>query len=285
MARTSLEIKASITNDFINRPEIIALYGLVPGQTFEQQFSVASLENQFFDTVANDMAVHEQLVEANTLNSKLHTVNWYKKTAMSFLDGLPLVWITDDQFGYDLSGVTDADIRQIIDRCAVLPSNGRLVIKIATDNGGVIEPLTTAQLNRFIAYMNLVKDAGTNLVFVNDPGDKLKIEAVIQVDIATIDLDTGRLLSVPGSVFPVRDAIDNYLKNLEFNGAVVRTFLEDAIQAAPGVKNLRIDNLQSKFAGFSFTDIADGRIPNAGYFVLDNTDIILTYTANELSSY
>jgi len=56
MARTSTEIKASITTDFISRPEIIAKYDLIPGQTFEQQFSVASFESILFDTIANDIA-------------------------------------------------------------------------------------------------------------------------------------------------------------------------------------------------------------------------------------
>ena len=95
MARTSTEIKASIAANFISRPEIIAKYGLIPGQTFDEQFSTASFENILFDCIANDVSIHEQLVETNAINSKYSTVRWYKSSALNFLDGLPLVWLDD----------------------------------------------------------------------------------------------------------------------------------------------------------------------------------------------
>lgn len=282
MGRTAAaQIKQAIGADFVARPEIIAMYGLTPGLTFEEQFSTASFENILFDCLANDMAIHEQLVEANSLNSIYSTLAWYKNTALSFLDGLPLVW-TNDHFDYDLTGVTDAAARKIISRCAVLSSNGRLVFKIATDVAGVTQPLTSQQLTRFQAYMQLVKGAGDVLAFVNDPGDDLKVTLTVQVDVTQIDLETGKLLSVTDPVYPVKDAINNYLGNLEFNGALTRTFFTDAIQKAIGVKNLRFDLLQSKFSGFSFTDIGDSRIPNAGYFVIAPADLTINYTGDEL---
>ena len=281
MARTATEIKNAIAADYISRPAIIAKYGLVPGQTFDQQFSTAAVENILFDCIANDMAVHEQLVETNALNSKYSTVAWYKQTALSFLDGLPLVWL-DDHYSYDLTNVTDADSRKIITRCAVLPNNGRLVIKVATDVAGVTQPLTSPQQLRFVNYMELIKEAGDNIVYVNDPGDDLNISLTVQVDVSQIDLTTGKLLSVSTDTYPVKEAISNYLANLSFNGALVRNFFIDSIQGALGVKNLRVDVLQSKFSGFSFTDINDSRIPNSGYFVIDPANLIINYTDNEL---
>ena len=281
MARTSAEIKASIAADFISRPEIIAKYELIPGQTFDQQFSTASLENILFDCLANDMVIHEQLVETNAINSKYSTVRWYKNSALNFLDGLPLVWL-DDHYGYDLTNVTDVVTRQIITRCAVLPSNGRLVMKIATDVAGVTQALTGAQLIRFQSYINLIKEAGDLISFVNEPGDNLKVGLTVQVDVNQIDLSTGQLLSVTDTVFPVKEAIAGYLANLEFNGALVKTYFTDAIQKAVGVKNLRFDDLQSKFAGFSFTPIEDSRIPHSGYYIIDPSDLIINYTGNEL---
>ena len=284
MARTSTEIKASITTDFISRPEIIAKYDLIPGQTFEQQLSVASFESILFDTIANDMAIHEQLVETNALNSRVPTTAWYKATAESFLDGLPLVWI-NNQYDYDLTSVTDAASRKIITRCAVLPANGTIVMKVATDVAGVTQALNSGQLLRFENYIQLKQEAGDVIVFINEDGDNLKLSLTVQVDVSQIDLTTGKLLSVTGDVYPVKDAIKNYLANLSFNGALIRTFLMDAIQEAVGVKNLRFDVLQSKFGGFSFVDIGDGKIPHAGWFKLDDADLTINYIGNELSNY
>ena len=50
--RTYTEIKNSITQSFITKPEIIEKYGLIDGQTFEAQFSLVSFENILFSVIA-----------------------------------------------------------------------------------------------------------------------------------------------------------------------------------------------------------------------------------------
>lgn len=282
MARDRKAIKKEMTDAFISDPNVIAKYGLVEGLTFEEQFSLVSIENNWFDNISFAIYNHEQIVSQNAQNSRPHTIRWYKEQAEAFLDGLPLVWL-DGQFQYDLSTVTDADVRQIIDRCAILESNdGELVIKVATDNAGVIEPLTGPQLLRFQAYMQLIKDAGNSLVFVNQSADKLKITLTVQVDVSIIDLANGRLLSTTDVVYPVKDAIASYLDNLEFNGAFVKTFFIDSIQKAVGVINPVIDVLQWKYAGFDFVDFNQRKVPEAGYFKIDDVDLTINYVGNDL---
>jgi hypothetical protein len=282
MARDRKTIKKELTDAFISDPNVIAKYGLDTALDFEQQFSLVSVENLWFDAVSFGIYNHELIVSKNAQNSRPHTIQWYRDQAMSFLDGLSLQWI-DGQFKYDLTGVLDAELRKIIKRCAVLESNdGQLVIKVATDNSGNIEPISNAQLIRFSAYMNLIKDAGNSLVFVNEEADNLKVTLTVQVDALIIDLTTGQLLSSTAASFPVKDAINSYLANLEFNGAFVRTFFIDSIQQAVGVKNLNIDSLQWKYASFSFVDIGNRKVPEAGYFKIDDVDLTINYIANEL---
>lgn len=273
-----------MTTAFITNATIISMYELDVEKTFEQQFSIVSLENIIFSIIAYVIFVHEQIVSTNAENSRPHNVPWYLATAKAFLDGLPLVW-QDGQFKYDLTGVTDADERQIIDRCAVLESaDGDLVLKIATDNGGVIEPLTSEQFTRFVAYMNLVKDAGNRLRFVNQPADLLKLNLTIYVDPLIIDLTTGKQLNVDGDVHPVKEAINTYLANLEFNGAYVKTYLQDALQKATGVKLPLINSVEWKFAGFSFVTIGEIKIPEAGYFKINEEDLTINYIAYDLAT-
>ncbi len=220
---------------------------------------------------------HEKIVSKNAENSRPHTIRWYREMCLNFLDGLPLVW-KDGQFKYDLTNVTDADVRQIIDRCAILESNnGELVIKIATDIGGVLQPLTAPQLIRFKGYLQQIKDAGNRLRFINQPPDLLKINLTVKVDPLIIDLQTGQLLSSTTLVFPVKNAIDKYLANLEFNGAFVREFFRDELQRAEGVKLPIINDLKSQFAGFPFVPIAESKVPEAGYFAINNTDLTIVY--------
>jgi hypothetical protein len=223
--------------------------------------------------------LHEQIVSKNAENSRPHTIRWYREQCLNFLDGLPLVW-KDGQFKYDLTNVTDAPERKIIDRCAVLESNnGELVIKIATSTGGALSPITADQLLRFKAYVQQIKDGGNRMRFVNTTGDVLKIDLTVYVNPLMIDLATGRQLNAVGDVFPVKDAINRYLENLEFNGAFYKTFLIDAVQKAEGVKLPIVNILQSKFSVFDFVNIVEWKVPESGYFTIADADLTINYLA------
>lgn len=228
--------------------------------------------------------LHEKIVEANAENSRPHNIPWYKEQCLNFHDGLPLVW-KDGQFKYDLTGVSDAEERKIIDRVAVLESNdGELVIKIATDNAGSIEPVTAPQLVRFTAYMQQIKDAGNQLRIINQTPDLLKITLTVYVDPLVIDLVTGKLLTVAEEVYPVKQAVDDYLANLEFNGAFVREFLRDKMQSASGVKLPIINDVQWKYSTFPFASINQWKVPEAGYFKIETGDLVINYEAYDLAN-
>jgi hypothetical protein len=283
MARDRKTIKKELTDAFISDPAVIAKYGLDPLLDFEQQFSLVSVENLWFDNVSFGIYNHELIVSQNAKNSRPHTIQWYREKAMTFLDGLPLQWI-DGQFQYNLTGITDIEARRVIDRCAVLESNnGELVIKVASDNDGILEPLANPQLVRFEAYLKQIKDAGNRIRVINSFPDSLKISLTVYVDPLIIDLQTGRLLSTPEDIYPVKDAINSYLDNLEFDGAFVKTFFQDYLQKATGVKLPIIDELKTQFLGFPFEPIVEFSLPNSGYYKIDDINLTINYTANELA--
>ena len=229
--------------------------------------------------------IHERIVSTNAANSRPHNLLWYREKVYEFRDGLQLQWI-NGQFTYDLTGVADAEDRLIIKRRSVLESNdGELVIKIATDNGGSIEPVSNPQLVRFTEYMNLIKDAGNRLRIINQPGDLLKITITAYVDVSIIDLATGKLLNVTEDIYPVVDAVENYLANLEFNGAFFKAFLQSNIEKASGVYLPLIDDVQWRFAAFPFAAIGEHKIPEAGYFKINPDDLTINYlNKNELAN-
>jgi hypothetical protein len=277
MARDRKTIKKELTDAFISDPTIIALYGLVSGQTFEEQFSLVSVENVWFDNISLAIYEHEQIVATNALNSRPHNLSWYLEKCKNFHDGLELVWL-DGQFQYDLTSVLDAEERKIIDRVAVLESSdGELVVKVATDNAGNIEPLSAPQLLRFTNYLRLIKDAGNRIRIINQEADKLKLTLDVYVDVSIIDLATGQLLNTDEVVYPVEEAINNYLSNLEFNGAFVKEFLKNEIQKASGVKLPLIQSLEWQYATFPFITIAEWKVPEAGYFKIEPTDLTINY--------
>ncbi|AXG70423.1 hypothetical protein KORDIASMS9_02663 [Kordia sp. SMS9] len=234
--------------------------------------------------VSYSIWLHEQIVEENAENSRPHTLRWYREQALSFLDGLQLVWL-DGQFQYDTSDVEDVEARRVIHRCAVLESvDGDLIFKIATTNNDELQPLADDVLSRFEVYINLIKDGGNSLIVINRPADLLKIQMTVYVDPQVIDLTTGQLLSVNGSevVKPVENAVDTYLANLEFNGAFVVEYFRDAIQKAEGVKLPSIENIQWKYAGLPFVSVALWQIPDAGYFKVE--DLMINYIPYDLEA-
>lgn len=283
MARDRKTIKKELTDAFISDPVVIEKYGLDPLLDFEQQFSLVSIENLWFDNISFGIYNHELIVTQNAQNSRPHTIQWYRDQALSFHDGLELQWI-DGQFQYNFTGVTDVAERKIIDRCAVLESNnGELVVKIATNNNEIIEPVNSAQLLRFSTYMQQIKDAGNRLRIVNQAPDSLKIELTIYVDPLIIDLSTGQLLNTSNVIFPIKDSIKDYLSNLEFNGAFVREYFRDNLQKADGVKLPIINLLQSQYSGFSFVNIEEWTLPQSGYFTIMDNNLTINYLSNELA--
>lgn len=265
MARTLEDIEVQIYDRLASIP---ILGGLLI------DMSKSSVFGTWINTVAFAIWSHEQIVEANAENSRPHTLRWYQEQAYDFRDGLELLWI-DGQFQYDTEGVDDLEERQIIDRCAVLEStDGELIIKIATELNDIVQPITDDQLLRFTSYMNQIKDAGNRLVIINRPPDQLKITLKVYVDEQIINLSDGVLLSNPTpDVKPVEDAVYEHLRNLEFNGALVKEFLRDTIQKAKGVKLPEIESLQWKYAGLPYQEVESWQIPDAGYFEIDELTI------------
>jgi len=272
MARSKKEIKKLITDEFISKPEIIAKYGLTPGNTFEQEFSLVSLENIIFDIIAFFMMVHEQIVSLNAANTRPQNIPNYKAMVMSYLDGLPIIW-KDGQYQFDTTGVTDVEALKIIKRCAVISTSSGILVKIAGASG----PLTNDQATAVLYYIDKNTQPGVRVTLVNKDADNLKADIDVYVDPLVIDLATGKLKNATEDTFPVLEAIDNYLANLEFNGAFVRNKFEAQLEAAAGVKLIDITLLQWKYESLPFGDAGIYRISNSGSFKFDPADLTINY--------
>jgi uncharacterized protein with PQ loop repeat len=218
-----------------------------------------------------------QIVNKNALNSRPQNLPNFRQTILNFRDGLNLVW-KDGAFNYDLTGVADAEERLIIDRCAVLESNdGELVVKVATDNAGALEPITEPQKTRLLDYIRQIKVPGVRIRLINEVADRLKIDLTVYVDPLIIDLNDGKLLNTTETIYPVSDAINDYLANLEFNGAFVNDFFRSKIKEAEGINLAVIDLIQWKYASFPFISFNEFKVPESGYFKIEETDLTINY--------
>ena len=225
---------------------------------------------------------HRADIDKRLAELKPHTARWYRSKALAFQYGFDLL---PDSDKFNNQGHTEEAIEasKIVKYSAVIESKneGRLIVKIAGEQGDTLQPITDAQKQAFEAYLQEIKDAGVRLSVVNYQPDVLHLQMKIIYDPLVLD-SNGQ--SIIHATKPVETAIKDYLKRLPFNGELVLAHLIDVLQQAEGVRIPHLVLAQSKniTSGGSYGDfetIEISKIPTAGYFTIDNFNDI-TYVSN-----
>ncbi|WP_433780337.1 hypothetical protein [Flavobacterium anhuiense] len=196
---------------------------------------------------------------------------------------------------------------------------GVVFIKVATQKGDAISRIDVPnELFAFKEYIAKIKDAGNQVYITSDDGDILKLNLNVYVDPLSIYIDPkdieyyqlkslkrdltaeeiekinnhGTVSDLNGSlildrtIFPVIDSIKEHLKNIEFNGAFVKTYLIDSIQKAEGIKIPILSKVETSIAknpndteNPSLKDVTpiEYFIPKAGYFDLEALEVEVNY--------
>ena len=226
--------------------------------------------------------LHRADIDKRLAELKPHTARWYRSKALAFQYGFDLLTDSDK---FNNQGHTEEAIEasKIVKYSAVIESKneGRLIVKIAGEQGDTLQPITDAQKQAFESYLQEIKDAGVRLSVVNYLPDVLHLQMKIVYDPLLLD-SNGQ--SIIHATKPVETAIKDYLKRLPFNGELVLAHLIDALQQAEGVKIPHLVLAQSKnitsngeYGAFETIEIS--KIPTAGYFTIDNFNDI-TYISN-----
>ena len=226
--------------------------------------------------------LHRADIDKRLAELKPHTARWYRSKALAFQYGFDLLTDSDK---FNNTGHTEEQIEasKIVKYSAVVesPNEGRLIVKIAGEQGEQLQPITDAQKQAFEAYLQEIKDAGVRLSVVNYQPDVLHLQMKIVYDPLVLD-SNGQ--SIIHATKPIETAIKSYLKRLPFNGELVLAHLIDELQQAEGVKIPHLVLAQSKHIGTNgnygaFEAIEISKIPTAGYFTIDNFNDI-TYVSN-----
>jgi len=206
------------------------------------------------------------------------TLPWYQRESLYFQYGDSLVWnATTLKYEYELYDET----KRIITRAAANEGVGIVSIKVARDNNSSLEALTASQKIAFTNFWNKNKGAGVLINIISEAADLLKLEYQIFYDPLVLT-DHGNLID-DGGVFPVEDAINNYIANLDFNGRFRLEECDAAIRSAEGVIDFQRLSAQSKYGANSYLDILVSKVAYAGYFLIDSNNPLadtIAYTAN-----
>ncbi|WP_395974287.1 nucleotidyltransferase [Chryseobacterium cucumeris] len=224
-------------------------------------------------------ASHKQEVAKMIEEEKAHTPRWYRTMSLAFQYGFSLL-LDSDQF--DNANHSDEEIEnsKIIKYCAVSESEdeSRLIIKIATESGLILQPITEEQKTAFEFYISEVRDAGVQTTVINYLPDKLQLFFKIKRDPNVLDANG---VSILKGNEPIKEALQQFLKELPFNGELVLNKLVDKLQVIEGVINPHLITVKTAWidpdAGNygNFETIEISKIPVSGYFVIDfeNSDI------------
>lgn len=275
MARTTAEIKLEITTAFMNNGVLSFLYGFQIGASFEETFSNTALESIIFDIMAFCVYTHETLfdihkaeIDDKLTNQKSGRPSWYRYMALQFQYGFSLV---PDKDYFDNTNATQEQIEtsKIVKYAAVTQPPGRLLIKIAGEINNALSPIPAAALVSFIEYVEEFKYGGVDVDVINFLPDRLYL--VIQIERDALVLNENGMSILNGN-YPVNDAIQQYMKELPFDGQLVLLHLIDKLQKVPGVKIPTIISAQSSWIDAELGGYGPPQpiniktIPVSGYF-------------------
>lgn len=282
MARTYKQIKSDITTPFMANETLAVEYGFVAGAEFDAEFSIVSFENITFSIVASAIFLVEQIFDTHKkeindiIEAKMpHRPSWYRTKALAFQYGFYLIQDTDK---YDNTGYTDEEIEasKVIKYAAVTKSGGQLYIKIASETAGVLAPIAPEVKAAFDYYIEEIADCGVKYLVINNLPDILDLGIQIFRNPLILD-ENGMRLGITGGGYPVEDAINEYMKELPFNGELVLAHLVDKLQQVEGVNIPHIYNATSQAVDLNNPGtylpaeyINVKTVPQAGYFAISN---------------
>lgn len=276
-----------MTDQFVGNETIRTSYGLTVGKTFEEEFSVASIESIIFYSVAFCAWLLESVfdlfttdVKAYIDNMKPHTTKWMVNMALAYQHGFSLL-ADSDKFNNTGKTADQVSASKIVSYAACteqLNQYGRpyLRLKAAKNAGPDLGPLAAAELSGLTEYVKKVKDAGVMIQVESLPADSLKMSWEVYYDPLLIDANGNRLDGTGNDV--ARVAIKEFLTKLPFNGIYALQKHEDYVQTVPGILLCHIFYAQTKYGAIPWADVNVLATPDSGYirFVSD-ADLLIQY--------
>ncbi|GAA4271622.1 nucleotidyltransferase [Aquimarina gracilis] len=288
MARSINEIQQSMLDRLTRVPELSTLEIL----TDDEQKSIARLTSTsrvsiwrlwiyivafaiwVFERLFD---VHQQEIEELISLNQIGTARWYRKKALDFQFGFSL----GESDVYDNTGVEQSKVlaSKIVKYAAVQEVGNVLVIKVAKEQGGDLAQLDQElELPAFRRYMELIRYAGVRINVVSQPADTLKLILNIAYDSQVLDENGIRIVGKEGEPDePVNAAIQDFLYNLEFNGSLILSKLDDRLQRIDGVLWSSIVEGSAKYGTKDYELINETYTAQAGYMRLDVDNTIVNY--------
>jgi len=278
---TVKDYKDQITAEFMANQDVQKHYGFGENDTFDSRFSAASIESILFYAFAFGMWViatlfdkHRTEVLEDLKTLKPHTLFWYVTKARVYQHGHEL---PKDQHGQVVSDVyAEVDEAAQIVRFAVARELGDIVmVKVAkhtSEDNRTPQRLDAEELSGLRRYFSQVKDAGVRVSIVSNDADLMAVDVVIYYNPIVLSFADGVLIDSEDNDV-VRNAIEQVVENLPFNGDCRTSDILNAIKVVPGVDVVEINKVQVWTGEQERQTVVGFTTPKSGYFKLKELTI------------
>ncbi|MBP4140129.1 nucleotidyltransferase, partial [Flavobacterium geliluteum] len=204
---------------------------------------------------------------------------WYRTMALRFQYGFDLA-PQKDYFDNGTATPEQIESSKIIKYSAVneAQDSSRVIIKIAGEVDGELSDFDElAQVEAIENYFKRIKIAGTVITIINYKADQLYLIMQIKRDALVLN-ETG--MSKLNGNYPVNEALEEFMKELDFNGELRLSALVDKIQLVPGVLDATLLSAQSSWINPELNGYGEpqpifiSKVAESGYFKIVTFDNI-----------
>lgn len=240
--------------------------------------SLYAIFRLFTFIIATAIWIHESFLDQHMLeinyklaNQKSGTKPWYRYMALQFQYGFDLV-LDKDYFDNGAATAEQIEASKIIKYAAVneAEDSSRVILKIASEVNGVLSDFDDpAQVEAIEAYINEIRVAGVQVTIINYKADRLYLNLQIKRDALVLN-ESG--MSKVDANYPVNEALQEFMKELDFNGELRLSALVDKLQIIPGVIDATLLSAESSWIdpalnGYGTPQpIFISKIAESGYF-------------------
>ena len=270
MAKTVTEIEQIIYAKIAEYPELTSLNSASQVAVFKRWvYIVAYMTNYIWQILDTFKVEVEEIVKKGVAGRG----DWYVSKAYGVRLGDNLV-IVDNVLQYAAVDLTKRIIKRASFQNDTSQNPPVIKLRVATENSeGKIIGLSPTQITAFSDYIQSVMFAGTRIDIISQDTDLLKLVATIYYN---------PLFDVSLLRANVEAAINNYLKNLPFDGLVRVSSLVDAIQRVEGVVDVAISDIKAKPNLGVYADVVRVYSTVAGYIEIDADNFPLSNTLTYL---
>jgi hypothetical protein len=268
MAQSFEEILTEINQAQAEQPELnsltstssVSVWGLV-----KNMFALLSLTLQkSFDKFAVE-------IDALIVSQQIGTLPWYVEKLKAFQYG-DTIFVEDNNVTYSAIDESKKIIAQASATEVLVGDKSELLLKaVKADTNGNLEPLSVNENDALQEYISKIKFAGVTINLVSAAADVIKLNMTVELNLLMVNANGSAIDN--SDQYPVKIAIENYFKNLPFDGVLYWNKLIDVLQEMPEVKDAIISESWS-YASSVYTPFTRLYKSYSGHLLLDENSVI-----------